>query len=160
MMQLHRNDVSGSAATVQLSLNNDHRENMEMIRDQYELDRQKESNRNMQKNKELDIEFEDHKEKNKRDLIKTQGQVNIDTIRAQGEVNEKMKVLENQRKRDEDAYNLNVKKENDKHDENLKKIENEQEIKRIEANTMAKKTEKELEIQLENATQKNIRELK
>ena len=53
-----------------------------------------------------------------------------------------------------------MKKEYYKHDEILKKIENEQEIKRIEANILAKKTEKELEIQLQNATQNNIRELK
>lgn len=57
-----------------------------------------------------------------------------------------MKILENERKKDQDIYNLNVKKEDYKHDENLKKIENEQEIKRIEANILAKKTEKELEI--------------
>lgn len=53
-----------------------------------------------------------------------------------------------------------MKKEDYKHNGNLTKLENEQEIKRIEANIMAKKNEKELEIQLENATQNNIRELK
>ena len=146
IVDLHRNNVSGSAATVQRALDNDHRENMEMIRNKNDYDRQREGNRHSERNKELDIEFEDHKEKNRRDLIKTQGQVNIDTIKVQGEVNEKIKILENERKKDQDIYNLNVKKEDYKHDENLKKIENEQEIKRIEANILAKKTEKELEI--------------
>lgn len=99
IVDLHRNNVSGSAATVQRALDNDHRENMEMIRNKHDYDRQREGNRHSERNKELDIEFEDHKEKNRRDLIKTQGQVNIDTIIVQGEVNEKMKILENERKK-------------------------------------------------------------
>ena len=106
MFSLHRNNVSGSAATVQLALNNDHRENMEMIRNQHDLERQKESNRNAQRNKELDIEFENQKERNRRELIRTQGQVNIDTIKAQGEVSKEMKKLENERARDQDAIIL------------------------------------------------------
>lgn len=38
-MDLHRNNVSGSAATVQRALDNDHRENMEMIRNKHDSDR-------------------------------------------------------------------------------------------------------------------------
>lgn len=57
-----------------------------MIRNKHDYDRQRENNRHTELNKEIDTEFEDHKEKNRRDLIKTQGQVNIDIIRAQGEV--------------------------------------------------------------------------
>ncbi len=53
-----------------------------------------------------------------------------------------MKIFENGRKKAQDIYNLNVKKEDQKHNENLTKLENEQEIKRIEANIMAKKMRK------------------
>lgn len=55
---IHRNNVSGSAATVQLALNNDHDESMKIIDEQAALARLQENNQYNLKNKKLDIDFE------------------------------------------------------------------------------------------------------
>lgn len=63
---LHRNNVRGSNETVQKSLYYDHIDNQAMIRNKYELERQKEQNRDYVERKKLDGEIE-------RKLIETKG---------------------------------------------------------------------------------------
>ena len=132
-MNLHRNDVSGSKETVQMSLRYDHEENQDMIRNEYELNRFKESNKDQQIRRDQDRQFEAQKEKDRRELISTQGQIEIKKIGAQADADEKRMKLENARQKDKEAHNLDMEKAKMNHEENKIKMENEQEINRKNA---------------------------
>ena len=70
---IHRNNVTGDGYTVRTALNNEHSENMEMIKEQAALKRLQENNEYNLKSKKLDIDSQAQKSKDQRDLIKTQG---------------------------------------------------------------------------------------
>ena len=71
MNNLHRNNVSGSKEIVQESLRYDHEENLDMIRNEYDLNCIKERNKDQQIRRDQDRQFEAQKEKDKRELIST-----------------------------------------------------------------------------------------
>lgn len=70
---IHRNNVTVDGYTVRTALNNEHSENMEMIKEQAALKRLQENNEYNLKSKKLDIDSQAQKSKDQRDLIKTQG---------------------------------------------------------------------------------------
>lgn len=89
---LHRNNVYGSAETVQKSLYYDHLENEQMIRNKYELERQKQADKDYLERKKLDADIErklietkgyeerqnlDCKARNERELAKTKAELEI-----------------------------------------------------------------------------------
>lgn len=81
--------------TVQQSLRYDHEENLDIIRNEYDLNHFKESNKDQQIRRDQDRQFEAQKEKDKRELISTQGQLEIKKIGAQADADEKRMKLEN-----------------------------------------------------------------
>ena len=72
-----------------MSLRFDHEENRDMIRNEYELNQFKESNKDQQIRRDQDRQFEAQKEKDRRELISTQGQIEIKKIGAQADADKK-----------------------------------------------------------------------
>jgi len=91
-----------------------------------------ENNREEEKRKKLEIEFEDHKERNRRDLIIAQGKVTIDNMRAKEEIDEKLKKLD--RQKDKETYEKEIQFQRVNHIQKIEQIKNKQEIERIRAN--------------------------
>ena len=95
-----------------LCLRYDHLDNCEMIRNEYELNRLKENFKSEQIRRELDIKFENHGQRNKRELLGTEGKIKIDKIFAQANAEEKRMILENRRENNNDLERLEEKKIN------------------------------------------------
>lgn len=157
---IHRNNVSGSAATVQLALNNDHDESMKIIDEQAALARLQENNQYNLKNKKLDIDFEAQKAKNQRDLIETQGRVDVNRINAESNAEQARLQLQNQRQKDNEQHQERVLNANNQHKENMQRMEHTQEINRMEANRKLEETRGKMQVDLENAREHNKRESK
>lgn len=116
-----------------------------------------ENNREEEKRKKLEIEFEDHKERNRRDLIIAQGKVTIDNMRAKEEIDEKLKKLD--RQKDKETYEKEIQFQRVNHTQKMEQIKNKQENERIRANNETMEIKRKLDIELENSKAKNKREM-
>lgn len=105
---IHRNNVSGSAATVQLALNNDHDESMKIIEEQARLKSLEEEDNYRLKNKQLDIDFEAQKSKNQRELIDTEARAAERRINAESNAEQRRLELQNQRQKDNETSKTNA----------------------------------------------------
>ena len=157
MNNLHRNNVSGSDETVKYSCRLDHEENQDIIRNEYDLNRLKERNKDVQIRRDQDRQFEAQKEKDRRELISTQGNLEIKKINAETDAEEKRMRLQNARQNDKEAHELSMEKSKMNHEENKKRMENEQEINRKKADNETMKIKGKIELDLENAREANKR---
>lgn len=133
MADKQRLNVYGSTELCKTYVNNVHSENMKEIENEYQLNRLKENNKfelertkenhkDAQKLKELEIQFQDHVEKNKRDMIAVSTKAEVDKknansnaevarINATGNVDTKLKEIDNKRQKDKEEFELKMEAE-------------------------------------------------
>lgn len=80
-------------------------------------------------------------------------------MKAKGEIDEKLKKLDNQRQKDKEIYEKEMQIQRDNHTEKMEQIKNKQEIDRIKANNETMEIKGKLDIELENSKEKNKREM-
>ena len=71
-------------------------------------------------------------------------------MKAKGEIDEKLKKLDNQRQKDKEIYEKEMQIQRDNHTEKMEQIKNKQEIDRIKANNETMEIKGKLDIELEN----------
>ena len=113
-MNIHKSNVTGCNQTVQKYIHNETFEEFRNIENKFILERLKENDnyeskflmencRNIERNKQLDLEFEDYKGRNKRDLIFTKERVKLDNIKGKEEINKKSRKIYNQKQKDNET---------------------------------------------------------
>ena len=152
-------NVYGTERMCRDHIENVHQENMADLENTYQINRLKENNRQEIERRELDIKADDHRESNRRALIDTQNRATINSIRAQGEVDEKMKRIDNERQRDKESFELNIEKERNKFKIDSKNLDYQQEINRKKADTETMKISRELDIKSQNLNEENRRKM-
>ena len=140
-------------------IRNVHDENMRDLDNTYQLDRLKENNRQEIARREEERRSEDQKERNRRAMIDTETKAAIDRMRAQGDVDEKIKRVENERNRDNNNFALNKQKQEDQYKLDVKKLDYQQEIERKKADTETKRILGELDIKSKDHNEENRRKL-
>ena len=125
-------DVIGTERMCREYISNVHDENMRDLENTYQLNRLKENNRADIESREMNMRADAQRERDRRVLIDTQTSANIDTIRAQADADDKRGRVENERRRDEQAHELDMQKERDKFQIESKDLDYQQEIKRNE----------------------------
>ena len=155
---LHRNNVEGSAYTVQKSLSYDHDENIKIIDEQAALERLRENNEYNLRDKKMNIDYEDIRAKNQREYMYTQARINIDKMDAESNAEVRRLQLNNQRNKDSELHTRELESLKNDHERRMKEIEGNNKSKERESERKMYETKQKYEIDFENARKKNDRE--
>ena len=151
--------VYGTERMCREHIANVHDEAMRKLDNTYQLNRLKENNRADIERREINMRADAQRERDRRALIDTQTRANIDTIRAQADADEKRGRVENERRRDEQAHELDMQKERDKFQIQIKDLDYQQEIKRKDADRETMRITRELDIKSKDHDEENRRKL-
>ena len=126
MYDLHRNNVSESAATVQLSIKCDHEENIAMINNKHDQEMRKiEIDGEIKKNKAISqnrIEEEKNRTDNEAKLLKTKGDIEKEMLKTKGEIDYKLGQLDYQKLIESNKHTQEMKKLSDTYENNKFKL--------------------------------------